>query len=197
MPKRTKFLTPGGVSVNTTTGRLTPCTGHYEKRLSQVRAIYRDQDALDALLAAKGDIITYEVYEYAKSAAEGHLIFGTSILYPGKVGKEYFMTRGHSHAKADRAEVYYCLAGKGLMLMESPDGKSKAVTMRPRALVYVPPYWKHRSVNTGRRKLIFVFACPADAGHEYGEIEKKGMRKIVIEFRGRPALRCNQAYGKG
>lgn len=194
MAKRTGFLTPEGVSVNARTGRLTPCTGHYEKRLSQVRGIYRDADAYDALLATKGDIVTYEVYEYAKTSAEGDLIFGTSILYPGKVGKEYFITRGHSHAKADRAEIYYCLAGNGLMLMESPAGKTKAVAMTPKTIVYVPPHCKHRSVNTGKRKLISMFAYPADAGHDYGEIAEKGMRKIVVEFRGKPALRPNPAY---
>ncbi len=186
---------PEGVSVDASTGRLTSYDNHYERRLSQVRSIYRDSGACDALLREKGDVITYEVYECVKSGADGDLVFGSSIVHPGRVGNEYFMTKGHSHAKADRAEIYYCVAGDGLMLMESPDGRSEAVAMKPGGIVYVPPYWKHRSVNTGCVKMVSLFAYPADAGHEYGEIERKGMRKIVVEVGCKPELRDNPAYG--
>ena len=177
--------------------RLFPCTHHYRKRLSQVAGLYLDEDAYDKLLKTKGDIIAYEVYDFQRSSADGDLVFGTSILFPGKVGREYFMTKGHSHAKADRSEIYYCLSGKGLMLMASPEGKTKAVEMRRGIVVYVPPYWKHRSVNTGRGRLVSLFAYPADAGHEYGEIETRGMRKIVVEVGGKPRLKDNPRYGRG
>ena len=194
MDKVSGFVAPEGVKVEAGTGGMTPCTNHYERRLGQMAGIYLDADAYDALLKSAGDVVTYEVYEYVPSEADGDVIFGTSILHPGKVGDEYFMTRGHSHAKADRAEIYYALAGEGLMLMESPDGQTKAVGMRAGTIVYVPPHWTHRSVNTGGEKLISVFAYPADAGHEYGELARKGMRKIVTEVRGKPEVRDNPAY---
>lgn len=196
MAKQPAPVLPQGLSVDPATGSLSPCTNHYEKRLSQVAEIYRDKDAHEAFLKEKGDIISYEVYEFVNTDAAGDVIFGTSILHPGKVGEEYFMTRGHSHARADRAEMYYCLSGSGLVLMESPQGETSAVAMNPQAVVYVPPYWKHRSVNTGETKLISLFVYPADAGHEYGEIAEKGMRKIVVEAGGKPVLRDNPACGK-
>jgi len=190
-----RLLDPELVMIDRATGRMETCTSHYQRRLSQVADIYVDADACRRFLDASGDVITYEVYEHLTSETEGDVIFGTSIVHPGKVGREYFMTRGHSHAKADRAEIYFCLAGCGLMLMESPDGRPEAVRMKPMGVVYVPPFWKHRSVNTGSERMISFFSYPADAGHEYGTIEQFGMRKIVVERNGTPELEDNPNYG--
>ena len=52
-------------------------------------------------------------------------------MSPGKVGDEYFMTRGHIHKQADRPEIYYGQKGSGLMLMESPEGEVRIVAIEP------------------------------------------------------------------
>ena len=92
------------------------------------------------------------------------------------------MTRGHIHALPDRAEIYHCIAGRGVMLMESPDGDVRALEMTPGAVAYVPPYWTHRSVNVGADTLITVFCYSADAGQDYGPIERAGgMRRLIVE----------------
>ena len=39
--------------------------------------------------------MVYEFYEMGAPETDGHLAFGSSITYPGKVGNEYFMTKGH------------------------------------------------------------------------------------------------------
>ena len=192
---RSSFFKPQGVSINPGSGKLSPHTNHYTKRLSEVKGIYIDGEAVDNLLKTRGDIVTYEVYEFVRRRDEGDLVFGTSIIYPDKVGREYSMTKGHSHAKADRSEIYYCLSGRGLMLMESPEGKIKAVKMRPEIIAYVPPFWKHRSVNTGKTKLVSLFVYPADAGHEYRELQKIGLGKVVLEIRGKPTLARNPGWG--
>jgi len=44
-------------------------------------------------------------------------------MEPGRIGNEFFMTRGHIHAKGNRPETYYGESGKGLMLLESPEGQ--------------------------------------------------------------------------
>ena len=61
----------------------------------------------------------------------GVLQFGTTILYPGKVGDEYFMTKGHFHTILDTSEIYYCLKGKGMMLMETPEGDVDCKELNP------------------------------------------------------------------
>ena len=60
------------------------------------------------------------------------------------------------------------------MLMESPAGETRIVEVDPRVVCYVPPFWIHRSVNVGPDDLVMTFAYPADAGQDYGIIERSG-----------------------
>jgi glucose-6-phosphate isomerase len=46
-------------------------------------------------------------------------------------------------------------------------------------------------VNTGKEEFIFFGVYPADAGHNYGDIEKRGFAKVVVERDGRPTLLSN------
>jgi glucose-6-phosphate isomerase len=103
-------------------------------------------------------------------------------MSPGKVGAEFFMTRGHIHAVIDRPELYYGLKGYGLMLMESPDGESRSVEIRPNTVCYVPPYWIHRSINLGSEDFVMLFCYPADSGQNYDIIERSnGMRLRIVD----------------
>ena len=53
-----------------------------------------------------------------------HLRFGTTVIYPGKVGEEFFMTKGHFHAQERTPEVYFCLRGHGCFVMETREGEA-------------------------------------------------------------------------
>jgi glucose-6-phosphate isomerase len=55
-------------------------------------------------------------------------------------------------------------------------------------LVYVPPSWAHRSVNTGAEPLVSFCVYPAEAGHNYGDIEDQGFPKRVLRVKGEPQL---------
>ena len=79
----------------------------------------------------------------------GQVKFCISKLYPGLVGDEFFMTKGHYHEVLEAGETYLCLTGQGLMLMKTSEGACRWEEFVPGRLVYVPPYWAHRSVNTG------------------------------------------------
>jgi glucose-6-phosphate isomerase len=52
--------------------------------------------------------------------------------------------------------------------------------LRPGTVVYVPPYWIHRSVNTGTSPLVTFFCYPADAGQDYEIIARAGGMKTLI-----------------
>jgi glucose-6-phosphate isomerase len=91
------------------------------------------------------------------------------------------MTKGHFHTILETAEVYYTLSGEGGMLLENPEGDTSFQVLSPGRAVYVPPRYAHRSVNTGKVPLVTFFAFRGDAGHNYGAIETKGYRKLVIE----------------
>lgn len=163
--------------------------------VSDMAAQFADRDAAQAL--AEGDNpLLYEFYGLDLPEESGVLQFGTTTLYPGKVGEEYFMTKGHFHTILDTSEIYYCLSGQGMMLMETPEGEVDWKELRPGDALYVPGRWAHRSINTGSEPLVMFFVYRADAGHDYGTIEEKGYRKIVVEHDGKPAVLDNPKWKK-
>jgi glucose-6-phosphate isomerase len=107
-------------------------------------------------------------------------------MEPGRIWAEFFLTRGHIHAIANRPETYRGEAGHGLMVMEAPDGRVELREVTPGATVYVPGHWIHRSVNLGAEPLVMTWAYPADAGQDYGVIARSnGMAvRIVAEGSG-------------
>ena len=172
-------------------GKVSPLPRH----LSDMASQFADGEAVKALLDA--DPLLYAFYGLPVPEKDGALSYGTTILYPGQVGGEYYMTKGHFHTRLDTAEVYYTLSGQGMMVMETPEGDTDVKALRPGDALYVPGRWAHRSVNTGTEPLVMFFAYPADAGHDYGTIESKGFRKLVVCRDGRPAVIDNPRWKKG
>ena len=167
---------------------------HIVRKLSSMKGQFADQQAYARLLDQE-DAVLYEVYEVKRPEEAGELLHGISVVHPGKVGDEYYMTKGHFHNVLETAEIYYCLKGEGVMVMETPEGDWAIEELRPGKVLYVPPRWAHRSVNTGSREdLVTFFVYPAYAGHDYGTIEKQGFRKLVIEANGRPFIVDNPRW---
>lgn len=165
------------------------------RHLSDLEGLFSDSVAEAELMT--GDPLLYEVFEAADiPKKDGHLLFSTTVLRPGTVGNEYFMTKGHYHARADRAELYYGLAGEGLLLMQTPEGRIDAQPMRAGAACYVPPYWGHRSINTGTDNLVFLAVYPGDAGYRYGPIAEGGFAEIAVAGLNGPELIPNPRYRK-
>ncbi len=175
---------PARCLVSPESGAMSGGTGRYEKRLGELAGLYADAAAFTALLAT-GDRVVYDVTEFRPSETPGDLIFGVTRMDPGQVGGEFFLTRGHIHAKTDRPEIYYGQAGRGLMQLEAPDGETRIVEIGPQTVCYVPPFWIHRSINTGDTDLVMLFCYPADSGQDYGIIERSGgMRQRVVAAEG-------------
>jgi len=172
---------PATVRIAAGSGEMTGRTRRYEKRYSDLEGLFLDAGAFATLAATRGDEVAYHVDEFRPSGRAGDIIFGTSILQPGRIGNEFLFTRGHIHAISDRPEIYHCLSGHGVMLMELSDGTIEAAEMRPGDVVYVAPHWIHRSVNVGGEPLITLFCYPADAGQDYEIIAQAGgMRDLIV-----------------
>lgn len=151
---------PGALSIGSD-GTMQGRTGTYDKRLRDMRDVYRDSAAFEASLAQHGeDCLIYRVEEHRNVDGSGALIIGTSTLLPGRYGDEFAVTRGHLHNKADRAELYHCLSGRGVMLLETLDGRTRAPPLTAGEAVHVPGYWVHRSVNVGDDPFVTLFATP-------------------------------------
>lgn len=167
---------------------------HIQRRLTDMKNQFLDEDAYHQLLRRDNPVL-YEVYEISRPETAGELLHGLSIVHPGKVGAEYYMTKGHFHTVLDTAEVYYCLRGRGYMVMETPEGEWSVEALYPQRVLYVPPRWAHRSVNVcPDEDLVTFFVYPGNAGHDYGSIEKQGFRKLILEKDGSPQIVDNPRW---
>ena len=165
-----------------------------KRPLNQMQGMFSDDKAFDVLVREKNPLV-YEFHGIPVPDDSGDLAFGCSILNPGKVGDEYFFTKGHFHTILDTAEVYYCLKGQGYMLIENQEGDWAALELVKGKAVYVPKGYAHRSINTSvKEQLITFFAFRGDAGHDYGTIETKGYRKLMVEQDGKPVVIDNPKW---
>ena len=171
---------PRRLDVDVARGRMTGGDGRYAKRIGDLAGLYADDGAYEKLAAERRDDVAYEVTSFTPGGRVSDMILGVTRMEPGRVGREYFLTRGHIHANGDRPELYYGQAGHGLMQMESPEGDVRLVEIGPQTICYVPPYWIHRSVNLGDADLVMTFAYPADSGQDYGIIERAGGLRVRI-----------------
>lgn len=127
------------------------------------------------------DTLIYEVYE---AETEGHQKLALTVMKPGKVGNEFFMTKGHFHEDDKAGEIYVCLKGNGMLIMQTKEGKTDEITLKPNTVAYIPPGWAHRTINTGPEEFIMVAIFPETSGHDYGSIQEKGFIKRVVEQAG-------------
>lgn len=168
-------------------GTLDPEREVVERRLADLRGMYLVEPEA-------GDTVVYRVYAIPAPATGSNLLCSTTVLEPGTVGLEYYMTKGHFHQVRDRAEVYLGLAGEGRLVMATEDGRHAVEPIRRGTIGYVPGGWAHRSVNVGDRPLVFFAAYVGDAGHDYGTIERQGFPVLVVAGVRGPEIVANPRY---
>ena len=190
------YVEPLAHQVRLSDGAIPTAAAVQERRLSDLQGLFADP-AAEARLLDQNPLV-YRVYDATDlPKTDGHLLFSTTVIEPGRVADEYFMTRGHFHARADRAELYYGLSGRGMLLLQTPEGRFEALPMIAGTAAYVPPYWGHRTVNTGDEPFVFLAAYPADAGYDYGTIARDGFAALVLAGAEGPRVIPNPSYGPG
>ena len=164
------------------------------KRLADLRGTFADRAAYERALQ-EGNPVVYTVSTVTPGEGTGALHYGLGILFPGIVGDEYYMTRGHYHSMRAAAEVYVGLKGEGRMVLEDDNtGNSRVVELLPDSIVYVPGHTAHRTVNVGSTPLVYLGIYPADAGHDYGEIARRNFRMMIIKKNGKPLAMGRDDY---
>lgn len=156
------------------------------RRLSALRGCFADDRAFAAAVAA-GDPELYFTAGVQDASGEGQLHYVLGLIHPGKVGSEYYMTKGHSHAWRPAAEVYIGLRGEGLMLLQDErSGECVALPLGAERVVYVPGHTAHRTVNTGSEPLVYWGVLSSAAGHDYGALSEQNFALVVVEVDGQP-----------
>ncbi len=158
------------------------------RHLSDLRGSFVDSQAYEEALR-QDDPLIYTVTTVEPSNGTGDLHYGLGVVMPGKIGAEYFLTKGHYHAWREAAEVYIALRGEGRMLLEDEtSGQSRMVPLGVGNIVYVPGHTAHRTINTGSEPLVYIGVYPAAAGHDYSSIARRNFHKVILERDGHPVL---------
>ncbi|MGB6727419.1 MAG: glucose-6-phosphate isomerase family protein [Terracidiphilus sp.] len=157
------------------------------KTIGAMAQVFENEEARQKIDSAT---VVYEVESWRPVAEglEGGLFCGNSTVFPGLVGDEYFMTRGHFHVKRDRAEFYATIAGTGLLLIMDEQRRTIVQEMTPGSTHYIPGHTAHRVINTGEEPLRFLACWPSDAGHDYATIDEQGFSVRVMRRNGRPQI---------
>lgn len=161
------------------------------KTLAELEPLFHDNAAFRAMDPQQ---VVYRVRSWmpVPVGTEGGLFWGVTMLQPGKVGDEYFMTHGHSHANRTRAEYYCGVQGRGMLIRMDDQRSTSAEEMRPGTLHYIHGEHAHRVVNVGAEPLIFWACWASDAGYNYGAIRERGFGARVVERDGQPVILSNE-----
>ncbi|MEX0886316.1 MAG: glucose-6-phosphate isomerase family protein [Phycisphaeraceae bacterium] len=186
---------PPHLALHAASLRVDPATGELAgslvdestRTLGELAGLFGDEAARQAMDA---DTLAYRVLRHhpVEDGNDGGLFFGTSFVQPGRVGDEYFMTRGHFHSRIQAGEYYWCIAGQGVLILMDEQRRCWGERLEPGTVHYIPGRIAHRLANTGATTL-HVGACwPADAGHDYAAIAERGFSARLRCIDGQPRL---------
>jgi glucose-6-phosphate isomerase, archaeal len=184
------MLEPHTTMLDLATGSLTPKRELTERRLADLDGLF-----LEPVPRGRREELAYTVSLIPAPPDGANLPSSTTVIRPGRVGEEFFMTKGHFHAQRDRAEIYLGLSGEGRLVMATEDGRTAVEPVRAGTVSYVPGHWAHRTVNVGDEPLVFYAVYPGDAGYDYATIESEGFPVVVIAGHEGPLVVPNPRYG--
>lgn len=184
---------PTSVQLNQHDGTFEPCLELEHRKVSNLVEMFNDKAAVEEILR-QGDRLVYDIRYYPFFTNNSDMALGTTVIFPGKVGNEYHMTKGHFHAREDQPEVYHCVQGEGVLQMMTIEGEYVSTQWKADTITHIPPQYAHRVVNTGTTPLVFVAVFHVAAGHDYGMIEQRGFRYMVVEKDGKMAEVLNPRW---
>ncbi len=157
------------------------------RKLKDIEGIFSQPKALNGM-DKEQTVYLVEAWMPVPEGTLGGLFFGVSTIYPGKVGNEFFMTKGHFHEKSDRAEFYWGIKGEGMLLLMDRERNTRAEKVYPGSIHYIGSEIAHRLANTGPMELIVGACWPSDSGHDYDEIAQSGFSARLVNIDGRLTL---------
>jgi glucose-6-phosphate isomerase len=157
------------------------------KTLGQLRGIFTNAQAFEQM---DPNTVVYRVQAWCpvSEGTEGGLFWGGTVVEPGLVGNEFFMTHGHFHLKRDRTEYYGTIEGDGALILMDETRRTWMEPMSAGSLHFIPPNTAHRVANVGKVPLRMVACWPSDAGHDYELIRKDGFTARLLDVDGEAKL---------
>jgi len=166
------------------------------RRLSDMPQYYQDQAAVASQLKADDPVI-YRFWEIENQDVPRGLSAGVTTIYPGTVGAEYYMTKGHFHTGVGGDEIYLTLSGKGKLFLFSRTGDHQELDMLPGSICYIPSAYAHRTVNTGDEDFTFAAVWPPAIPHDYESILCSGFPILAVKGNHGAELKPNPTFSQG
>lgn len=123
-----------------------------------------------------------------------------TVLSSGKNGSEYNKTFGFYHTFPGM-EIYHCLYGQGILIMQRNDENEEAkevriVSLRPGGVVEIPAGYGHSVVNTGKSFLLVADNAPQNPKLHNGDLvrKKKGFAYYIVDKKGNISFETNPNY---
>ena len=155
------------------------------RTMADVAQIFLDPPAVAAMHPQTPVYTTFSLPETGLP----ELLFSTTIIQPGCVGDEFFMTRGHFHTKKERGEFNFTLRGQGAMILMDRARQVAWEPMKPGSIHDLDGRLAHRVANTGDEPLVFLCAWMSDCGHDYETIAREGFAQRLFRSATGPELR--------
>lgn len=170
---------------------------HWKQRLQgnnlgELKVRYRDADYFEEQNAdLDPDTVIYEQYLMESSPEEGHLNWGHLTVFPGRVGDEYFCTRGYFHQNPSTEQYYLCMAGYGLIMYMNREGDCWCEELEEGSLHHTPAGVARRIIYLSDEPLMLSTCKPANAGEDYDSIAENPFPCHVYEDDGEMAIRVD------
>jgi glucose-6-phosphate isomerase, archaeal len=136
-----------GKTINATVRELEKNGKHGVRRLKDLKNLFLNQEKVKEILRRGENPIIYETFVEDKSPMK----LGLTVMNSGKIGKEFYFTKGHIHLSKSE-EFYILMEGKGKLLKQKGN-KTRVINLKKGDLALIGKGEAHRLINTGRRKL--------------------------------------------
>jgi glucose-6-phosphate isomerase len=168
-------------------GMVTQYTEMVQRRVSDMQMMFFDKSATQKAIQVANPVV-YEFNNNKFVTSSSDMAIAITRIFPGKIGDEYYMSKGHQHQRMDQPEIYICIKGHGYLLLDTFDGEFRAEPWKPGTITHIPPMWAHRAVNTSSETMIYIGVYHVSAGHDYSMVAARGFSRVVIEKDGHPAI---------
>jgi glucose-6-phosphate isomerase len=187
MPKQPESDYPISLDLDFLTGQVSGPAEIIQRRASDMLSTFYDRQAIQEAIQA-GNPLIYEFYNARFITTTSDMAIAITRLFPGKIGNEYYMTKGHQHERSDQPELYICIRGTGYLLLDTLEGEFRAEAWKAGTITHIPAIWAHRVVNTGQESMVYIGVYHASAGHNYALVDERGFAQVVVERQGEPLL---------
>lgn len=139
------------------------------RKLSDMKKHYQEQNEVKKILKQGKDPLIYTVF---RKDLDDKKNLSLTLMKPGKIGNEFFMTKGHKHDKPHK-ELYVLVKGQGKLILQDIDDNVKVINLKKNKEIRIPGDSAHRLVNTGKETLEVITIDFKDVGKDYSTEFKK------------------------